>query len=135
VGRIFLKFVAPLAVGAAALTFAGAPTAGALAPRATDASFVGTYKVKLEVPGDKYRPAGELILNADGTSPAGPGKKVAHWSNDGTKLTITLTIKKHTEVLTAVQTKTDGLGTKKAPGTISVDGVDSGISWVAVKTS
>jgi hypothetical protein len=134
VGKVFLRFVAPLAVGASALVFAGAPTAGALSPHATDASFVGTYKVKLEIPGDKFRPGGEIVLNADGTSPVG-GKKVAHWSNDGTKLTITLKIKKDVEVLTAVQTKKDGLGSKKAPGTISVDGQDTGLLWFAVKTS
>ena len=132
--KVGLKFVAPLAVGAAAFVFAGAPTAGALAPHATDASFVGTYTVKLEVPGDKFRPGGELVLNADGTSPAG-GKKVAHWSNDGKNLTITLTIKKQVEVLSAVQTKKDGLGSKKDPGTISVDGQDTGLLWIGVKTS
>jgi hypothetical protein len=134
VGKVFLKFVAPFAVGAAAFVFAGAPTAGALTPNATDASFVGTYKVKIEIPGDRFRPGGEIVLNADGTSPAG-GKKVAHWSNDGTTLTITLKIKKDVETLTAVQTKKDGLGTKKKPGTISIDGQDSGLLWFAVKAS
>jgi hypothetical protein len=134
VGKVFLKFVAPLAVGAAAFVFAGAPTAGALAPSATDASFVGTYKVKIGAPGVKFGPGGEMVLNADGTSPAG-GKKVAHWSNNGTKLTITLKIKKDVETLTAVQTKKDGLGTKKNPGTISIDGQDTGLLWFAVKAS
>jgi hypothetical protein len=134
VNRAFLKFVAPLAVGAAAFVFAAAPTAGALAPHANSPSFVGTYTTKIEIPGDtRFHNGGDITLNADGTSPAG-GKKLAHWSNDGRNLNITLTVRKHTEVLTAVQTKKGGLSTKAAPGTVTVDGVPV-LVWFAVKTS
>jgi hypothetical protein len=85
-------------------------------------------------PGVKFGPGGVTVLNADGTSPAG-GKKLAHWSNDGTTLTITVKIKKDVETLTAVQTKKDGPSSKKNPGTISIDGQDTGLLWFAVKAS
>jgi hypothetical protein len=135
VSKVFLKFVASLTVGAAAFAFAAAPTAGAVTPHATSSSFVGTYKTKIELPGDtKFRNGGEITLNADGTSPAG-GKKVAHWSNDGTNLTITFTMHKHVEVLAAVQTAKSGLSTKTAPGTVSIDGAPTGLLWYAVKIS
>jgi hypothetical protein len=135
VGTVFLRFVAPLVAGAAAFAFAAAPTAGASVPNVSSPSFVGTYATKIEIPGDtRFRNGGDITLNADGTSPAG-GKKVAHWSNDGPNLTISLTIRKHVETLTAVQTKKGGLSTKAAPGTVSFDGVPSGLLWYPVKIS
>jgi hypothetical protein len=114
------------------LAFAGAPHAGALAPNAHAARFVGTYTVRFRIDRQHGVHLGLLTVDADGTASDNTGR-TATWSNKGTAFTLVYVDPKITEVFTA-QESPRGLATRRHPGTYTSNGERRGIWW-ATRTS
>jgi hypothetical protein len=128
-GGFFRRCFASLVIGATAVTFAGAPTAGAVTPHAHSASFVGTYKAYVNSGGGFHK--GTLTVNADGTDHDQFGYS-GTWSNKGKTITFSLEYPGiFNEVFTGKQTP-NGLCAKKKPCTYTYNGAAGG-TWYAIK--
>jgi hypothetical protein len=107
-----------------------APVAGA-SVAAHSPKFVGTYAVHGHLT-EGGRVHGTLTVNADGTA-HDQHNNPGHWTSSGKTFTLTATSEGITEILVGTLTKR-GISTKKAPGTVTINGMDAGV-WYALRTS
>ena len=128
-GRLFVRFGAPLLACTLAVALLGAPAAQAATPAANSASFVGTYT--FHILGTSPLVV-DVQVNADGSATV--QSNGGTWFNRRRNFTLTFSFNASlTEVFTAKQT-TKGLASKAHPGSLVINGTPSG-TWYAIKTS
>jgi hypothetical protein len=123
-----LRSLVTLTIATLALVSLGAPAATALTAK-PNTSFVGTYALHATI--ETQPVTGTIQINSDGTAVDQNGF-VGTWTSSAKEITITYTDHALTEVFAGKQSK-KGIGTKKRPGTVAINGGAAGV-WYAVKT-